>query len=137
VITSAGALVDGLHTLGAKKVAIITPYMRPLTQLVADYIEHEGVEVLDAVALEIPDNHRGWPAGPRTHRPRSSKRLKTSNADVIVASACVQMPSLSSSLQKIEAASGLPVVSAASCTVFAKLQGVGSETSRPRGREHC
>src|ERR1700710_643729 len=34
VVTSAGALVDGLKALGAKKVSILTPYMKPLTQLV-------------------------------------------------------------------------------------------------------
>ena len=39
VVTSAGALVEGLKVLGAKKVAIIAPYMKPLTQLVIDYIE--------------------------------------------------------------------------------------------------
>ncbi|MFV8208540.1 Asp/Glu racemase, partial [Enterobacter cloacae complex sp.6701988] len=47
VVTSAGALVDGLHAMGAKKVSILTPYMKPLTQLVIDYIEHEGIEVVD------------------------------------------------------------------------------------------
>jgi maleate isomerase len=129
VITSAGALVEGLHTLGAKKVAIITPYMRPLTQLVADYIEHEGVEVLDAIALEIPDNLEVGRQDPNAPA-EIAKRLKTSNADVIVASACVQMPSLRS-LAKIEAASGLPVVSAASCTVFAKLQALGLKPHVP------
>jgi maleate isomerase len=39
VVTSAGALVDGLKALGAKRVAILTPYMKPLTQLVIEYIE--------------------------------------------------------------------------------------------------
>src|SRR5690606_39895196 len=34
VVSSAGALVDGLHAMGAKKVSILTPYMKPLTQLV-------------------------------------------------------------------------------------------------------
>src|SRR5882724_267011 len=32
VVTSAGALVHGLHTLGARKIALLAPYMRPLTQ---------------------------------------------------------------------------------------------------------
>ncbi|VEB63520.1 Maleate cis-trans isomerase [Providencia rustigianii] len=56
VVTSAGALVDGLHAIGAKKVSILTPYMKPLTQLVIDYIESEGIEVVDSISLEIPDN---------------------------------------------------------------------------------
>ena len=56
VISSAGALVEGLHAIGARKVAILTPYMKPLTKLVVDYIEHEGIEVHDSLSLEIPDN---------------------------------------------------------------------------------
>ena len=39
IVTSAGALIDGLKTLGASRIAIVTPYMRPLTELVVDYIE--------------------------------------------------------------------------------------------------
>ena len=37
VVTSAGALVHGLHTIGARKVALIAPYMLPLTKTVVDY----------------------------------------------------------------------------------------------------
>src|SRR5882757_6534304 len=52
VVTSAGALVDGLKVLGAKRVSIIAPYMKPLTKLVIEYIEHEGIEVIDSISLE-------------------------------------------------------------------------------------
>ena len=40
VVTSAGALVQGLQALGAKKIAVLAPYMKPLTALVVDYLEH-------------------------------------------------------------------------------------------------
>ncbi|MNV54176.1 Maleate isomerase [compost metagenome] len=53
IITSAGALIDGIRALGAKRVAVVTPYMKPLTELVVDYIRHEGIEVGDYRALEI------------------------------------------------------------------------------------
>jgi maleate isomerase len=56
VVTSAGALVEGLQALGAKKIALLAPYMKPLTARVVDYIEHEGIEVQDAISLEISDN---------------------------------------------------------------------------------
>jgi maleate isomerase len=56
VITSAGALVDALKVIGAKRIVVVAPYMKPLTELVVDYIRHEGYEVLDYRALEIPDN---------------------------------------------------------------------------------
>src|SRR5438552_10535604 len=56
VVTSAGALVAGLKTLNAKKIALVAPYLKPLTMLVVDYLEAEGIQVIDYIALEIADN---------------------------------------------------------------------------------
>jgi maleate isomerase len=56
VVSSAGALLSGIEALGARKVAIITPYLKPLTDLVVEYLEAAGVEVVDALSLEVPDN---------------------------------------------------------------------------------
>src|SRR5204863_115125 len=56
VVSSAGALVAALRALGARRIAMVTPYLKPLTRLVADYIEDAGVEVHDALSLEVPDN---------------------------------------------------------------------------------
>src|SRR5215472_9122371 len=53
VVTSAGALVAGLKTLGAKRVSLVAPYLKPLTCMVVDYIQSEGVEVVDSISLEI------------------------------------------------------------------------------------
>ncbi len=120
VVSSAGALVDGLHAMGARKVSILTPYMKPLTQLVVDYIEHEGIEVHDAVSLEIPDNlevGRQDPLAPAEH----IKRVDTKGVDAVVLSACVQMPSLPS-VQQVEDRLGLPVTTAAVGTVYQMLK---------------
>ncbi len=125
VVTSAGALVDGLHVIGAKKVSILTPYMKPLTQLVIDYIESEGIEVVDSISLEIPDNlevGRQNPLAPV----EITKKLNT-NVDVIVASACVQMPSLPS-VQLIEDRVGLPVLSSSVATTYMMLKKLGLDT---------
>lgn len=125
IVTSAGALVDGLHAIGAKKVSILTPYMKPLTQLVIEYIESEGIEVVDSISLEIPDNlavGRQDPLAPV----EITKRLNT-NVDAIVASACVQMPSLPS-VQLIEHRVGLPVLSSSVATTYMMLKKLGLET---------
>ena len=129
VVTSAGALVDGLKTLGAKKVSILTPYMKPLTQMVIEYIENEGIEVVDSISLEIPDNlevGRQDALAPA----EITKRLNTRGVDVVVASACVQMPSLAS-VQLIEDRVGLPVVSAAVCTTYMMLKKLGLKARSP------
>lgn len=129
VTTSAGALVDGLQAIGAKRVSIIAPYMRPLTQLVIDYLAHEGIEVIDSISLEIPDNLEVGARDPKAPA-ELWKRLDVRGADAIVASACVQMPSLAS-VSLIEQASGLPVVSSAVCTTWALLKNLGLERHVP------
>lgn len=123
VVTSAGALIQGLQRIGAKKIAILTPYMKPLTELVVDYIEHEGFEVLDAISLEIPDNLEVGARDPRAPI-EISKRLNTANCDAVVLSACVQMPSLPA-IQPVEDRLGLPVLSAAVCTTYQMLNTLG------------
>ena len=129
VVTSAGALVDGLHALGAKNIALIAPYTKPLTQIVVDYIEAEGIEVLDRVALEIEDNlevGRRDPLALLDIYPR----LKLANCDALVASACVQMPSLAA-IPVIESRVGIPVLSSSVGTAFRMLEELGLDTKVP------
>ncbi len=129
VVTSAGALIEGLKVIGAKKISILAPYMKPLTQLVVDYIENEGIEVVDALSLEIHDNLEVGARDPRAPA-ELWRKLNIANIDAIVASACVQMPSLAS-IPLIEAASGLPVVSSAVCTTYQMLTKLGLKTITP------
>lgn len=129
VVTSAGALVDGLRAIGAKKVSILAPYMKPLTALVIDYIEHEGIEVVDSISLEIPDNLEVGRQDPRAPI-EITKKLKTAGVDAVVASACVQMPSLAS-VQPIEDRIGLPVLSSSVATTYMMLRQLGLQPAVP------
>ncbi|GII87533.1 maleate isomerase [Sphaerisporangium siamense] len=129
VVTSAGALIEGLNALGAKKVALIAPYMLPLTKAVVEYIEHEGITVTDYIALEIPDNLEVGARDPRVLTD-IVQDLDHQDADAVVLSACVQMPSLEA-VQEVEDAIGKPVVSAAVCTVYQMLKQLGLKTYVP------
>lgn len=129
IVSSAGALVSGLKTMGARRVAIMTPYMKPLTALVKSYIENEGIEVIDALSLEIPDNMAVGERDPRALIDIVDG-LNVDGADVVVASACVQMPSLAS-IAPLEAKLGKPVVSAATCTVHEMLKRLGLHAAVP------
>jgi maleate isomerase len=116
VVSSAGALVEGLSALGAQRIALITPYRKPLTDLVCQYLESEGFEVLDAISLEIPDNlevARQDPMAPVD----LVDRLNLSNVDTLVASACVQMPSLPA-VAHLQAKTGVPTLSASVATSY-------------------
>jgi maleate isomerase len=129
VMTSAGALVEGLQTLGAKRISLMAPYMRPLTDLVVKYIENEGIEVIDSICFEIPDNLQVGLRDPMLLLD-DVKRLDTTGADVVVASACVQMPSLPA-VQRIEDMLGIRTVSTAVCTVRCMLDHLDLEPVVP------
>lgn len=129
VVSSAGALINGLKALGAKRVAVMTPYMKPLTKLVCDYIENEQIAVTDAVSLEISDNIAVGERDPLALVDLFPK-LRSNDADVIVLSACVQMPSLAA-LPLVESQCGKPVVSAAACTVYEILKKLNLKTEVP------
>jgi len=129
VVTSAGALVDSLHLMGARRIALVAPYMRPLTQLVVDYIESEGVEVKDFVALEIADNLAVGARDPLALLD-IYKRLDLKGVDALVLSACVQMPSLAA-VPLVEREADVPVLSAAIATTHQMLAQLGLETRVP------
>lgn len=131
VVNSAGALIAGLKALGAKKVAVVTPYMKPLTELVVDYIRHEGFEVVDYRALEIQDNLAVAAHDPM-NLPGIVAGMDTADADVIVLSACVQMPSLPA-VSVVEAQSGKPVLTAAIATTWSMLRALDLPTRVPGG----
>ena len=130
-VNSAGALIDGMNSLGMKKVSIICPYMKPLTKLVVDYIENQGIEVQDFLALEIPDNLEVAAQDPNAPA-ELWKKLDTKGIDGIVASACVQMPSLPS-IEKIEKMSGLPTLSASVATTWSILNALDFTAKAPGG----
>lgn len=129
VTSSAGALVRTLQQLGARRVVMVAPYMEPLTQMVSDYIEGAGIEVLDTVSLGVDDNLAVGCLNP-LNLPEFARNLKHEGADVIVLSACVQMPSLPA-VQAVEDELGLPVITAATATTWEILQLLGHTPAIP------
>ncbi|GAA1459090.1 maleate cis-trans isomerase [Williamsia maris] len=120
VRSSAGALVEGLRALGARRVALVTPYMRPLAQKVVEYIEAEDIAVTDWRALEVSDNAEvGAIAGSRVME--AARSLDLTGVDALVISACVQMPSLPL-VQAAEDEFGVPVLSAATAGAYSLLR---------------
>lgn len=133
VVSSAGALVDALQVLGARRIAMVTPYLKELTRLVAGYIDDAGIEVRDALSLEVSDNRAVAALDPeelKTHW----KRLDLRDCDALVLSACVQMPSLAA-IEEVERHSGLPTLSAATATTWAILRALNLEPVAPGAGE--
>lgn len=129
VVTSAGALVDALKVIGARRICLVAPYMKPLTEMVVDYIRNEGYEVAEWRALEIPDNVAVSQHDP-ARLPAIVAGMNTRDVDAVVLSACVQMPSLPV-VPRVEAMTGKPVVTAAVATTYAMLNALELEAVVP------
>ena len=123
VVTSAGALPEAIRAVGARRVALIAPYLPALTEQVVAYLADLGIEVVDAVSLGITDNREVGRQDPR-RLVDLADRLDRRNAEAIVLSACVQMPSLPV-IADVERRTGLPVVTAATATVYGVLDRLG------------
>jgi maleate isomerase len=110
-------------------IVLIAPYLPALTQTVVDYIEAEGVRVLDHLALGVPGNLDVAALDQRTLI-EHAKKLDRPDADAVVLSACVQMPSLDV-VQEVEDELGKPVISAAVCTAYQMMRVLGLPAEAP------
>lgn len=130
VLSSAGALTEALAHLDVKNIAVVTPYMKPLTATVCDYIEHQGFNVVDSLSLEVPDNLAVGRLDPENLL-EHARRVSTTGADALVISACVQMPSLPI-LDRLQQQFDIPVLSAAAATTWRLLGALGLDQVVPR-----
>ncbi|MDV7356793.1 maleate cis-trans isomerase [Rhodococcus oxybenzonivorans] len=129
VRSSAGALVEALHALDAKRIILVTPYMLPLAEQVVAYIEAEGIAVSDWRALEVSDNAEvGCIPGERVME--AARSLDRTGADAMVISACVQMPSLDL-VEGAEDEFDLPVLSAATAGAYSLLRALDLDVDIP------
>ena len=118
--SSAGALVQALRAIDADRIAIVTPYMRPLAEQVVGYLESEEFELADWRALEVADNAEvGCIPGERVLE--AARSLDLAGVDALVISACVQMPSLDL-IDPAEEEFGIPVLSAATAGAYSILR---------------
>lgn len=129
VVSSAGALVEALHHLGAKKISVITPYMPSLTKVVCDYVETEGIEVHDSLSLGVSDNLAVGRLDP-ANLAELAHKVDTKGVDALVLSACVQMPSLPV-IQTVQDQFDIPVLSASVATVWKILSVLGLDPIVP------
>jgi maleate isomerase len=123
VVSSAGALVRTLQRLGARRIAIMTPYVPELTAVVGEYLADYGFVVAGSVSLSVPNNLEVAALNPHDLLGHA-RGLNLEGVDVLIASACVQMPSLPA-LEELEAELALPVISAATATAAELLDALG------------
>lgn len=125
VTSSAGALVRTLTAMGARNVAMVTPYAPELAALVSNYIRGAGINVLHVVNLGVTDNLAVGRLDPEGLL-EISRGFARDGVDAVVLSACVQMPSLAA-IERVEAELGVPVITAATATAYEMLTLLGHQ----------
>lgn len=123
VVTSAGALCAELLLAGHKRVSLLMPYTDVLAKVVVEYLEAEGITVVDYRNFSVTDN-REVARIPGARLMSALDDLDVAGADAVVLSACVQMPSFET-LATARARLGMPVTSTAECTARAMLRKLG------------
>jgi len=131
VVTSAGALVDGVRLLGARRVAMIAPYAPALTARVVDYLADHAVQVVAVHSRDVTDNRAVGRLDPHDLLGIAGA-LDLTGAEALVLSACVQMPSLAV-VEAAQERTGLPVLTAATATARALLDALKLDPFVPGG----
>ncbi|GGU99961.1 maleate isomerase [Actinomadura cremea] len=131
VTSSAGALVRGVRRLGLSKIAIVAPYAPELTEMVVRYFAAYDIEVTAVRSLSVTDNREVGRLDPRAPL-KHARDLDLGDAQGVVLSACVQMPSLAA-VTEAQEGFGLPVFSAATATTRELLDALGLDPRVPGG----
>ena len=123
VITSAGALISELKLAGHKRVSLLMPYTDELSQTVVNYVENEGISVSDYRNFSVVDNQEVGRI-PGTRLLEALSNIDTKDADAVVLSCCVQMPSIDT-LEEARGLISVPITSTSECTAQAMLRVLG------------
>jgi maleate isomerase len=118
-ITTSSALLEALAAVGARKVALATPYAPAVTARLADFLGEAGLAVTASVGTTVPGGAARASAAAVVDLVRS---LPRAGADAIFLS-CTNLPT-QDVIPGLEAETGLPVLSANLVTMWAALRAV-------------
>jgi maleate isomerase len=119
-VTTSGGLLDALHSLWARRVALGTPYVADLGALLADFIIEAGFE---AASLANLDLEGGIADLADAEVERLAEAAFTRNADALFLS-CTNLPTVGL-LERLTSRYGMPVLSANQVTMWAALRAAG------------
>lgn len=127
--STATEVVRALHRLGARRIAIGTPYVDELNLLEQRFFEAEGFEVVHLEGLQIGDDQAIARLGADEVRSLAESAVRA-DIDALFLS-CTNMPTLPI-LAELEARFGIPVISSNAATLWGALDAVGSAARSTR-----
>lgn len=121
-ITTSGALGDALNLVGARRVAIATPYTESVTSRLVSYLAERGVRAVSSVGLGLISHIWRVSYAEVVEVVRAADRP---DADALVIS-CTNLPTYDI-IEPLERALGKPVITANQVTMWAALRAAGVE----------
>jgi maleate isomerase len=124
------AMIDAIRSLGGRNVGVVTPYTDSLNRLKKRYLEAHGLTVPRIKGLGLSDAYMMGVVGEDAVMPLVEQVAK--DADIVLIS-CTSIPVIHL-IEKIEAQTGLPVVTSNQAGFWGALRGSGIKALDGYGR---
>jgi maleate isomerase len=125
-LTTSGALLAALRELGARRIAVVTPYTKSVTDALEEYLREAGIQVCGRSYLGL--TREIWRVAYRdvVHMARQA----VSEAPDALFISCTNLPTYDV-IPQLEAELRMPVVSANQVTMWSALRAIGKEAVGP------
>ncbi|WP_328440432.1 aspartate/glutamate racemase family protein [Streptomyces sp. NBC_00444] len=129
-LTTSGALLEALASLGARRVALVTPYTVSVTRSLEEYVAEAGVKVTGCAFMGL--TRHIWKVPYRNVADMARQAVSRGGADALFIS-CTNLPTYDV-IPQLEAELRLPVLSANQVTMWAALRRLGTRAVGPYQR---
>lgn len=124
--TTTTAVIKALKALGLKKIATAAPYLDIVNDILTEFLEGSGVEVVNSRTLNLARNHSCVPA---ERIRRLAEEADVTEAEALLIACTGQKTA--GFIADLERKGGKPVVTASQATMWHALQLVGVEPCLP------
>ncbi|MBB5924744.1 maleate isomerase [Streptomyces echinatus] len=126
-LTTSGALLEALAELGARRVALVTPYTVSVTRALEDYVAQAGARVTGCAYMGL--TRHIWRVPYRDVVDMARRAARPGTADALFLS-CTNLPTYDV-IPQLEAELRMPVISANQVTMWAALRRLGTRAVGP------
>ncbi|MFF2994856.1 aspartate/glutamate racemase family protein [Streptomyces sp. NPDC057950] len=129
-LTTSGALLEALAELGARRIALVTPYTVSVTRSLEEYLAEAGTEVTGRAFMGL--TRHIWKVPYRDVVDMAHRAVRNGPADALFIS-CTNLPTYDV-IAQLETELNIPVISANQVTMWAALRHLGTRAVGPRQR---
>jgi maleate isomerase len=129
-VTTSGALLEALAELGARRVALVTPYTESVTRALEEYVGQAGVTVTGRAFMGLTRHIWKVPYRSVADMARRAVRRPVDGAADALFISCTNLPTYDV-IPQLEAELRIPVISANQVTMWAALRRLGTRAVGP------